>query len=284
MKVLAVSGGPDSVFLLEKYKNEKVVVCHVNYQKRTTSSLDQTIVEALCRRYSIPLYTLDLSNVNHQGNFQDWARKKRYDFFREIYYKTGAEALLTAHHIDDNIETYLMQKKVKKVINHYGIKKNNVVYGMNIYRPFCYSKTKKQIWKEINKLGLPFAIDVSNFTDSYQRNKERIYAKNFHFLRKLAVLNIIKMRNFFLKIKNWGVDREFKKWSKTSFDQECFSHLKNKDQLVYKYINQNFMDIKLSRGKIAAINDFIVSENRTSKYKLKDNCYLIKYRGRLLKK
>ena len=44
-----------------------------------------------------------------KGNFQSFARSKRYDFFRKVSERVGAEYLTLAHHANDNIETILMR-------------------------------------------------------------------------------------------------------------------------------------------------------------------------------
>ncbi len=68
--LLAVSGGPDSMFLLNWYKSKNVVVAHVNYHKREDSDIDEKIVRAFCESNNIPLEVLSVSQ-KHVGNFQN---------------------------------------------------------------------------------------------------------------------------------------------------------------------------------------------------------------------
>jgi len=58
MYLLAVSGGPDSMFLLNEYKKSKIIVAHVNYNLRKSSNRDQKIVEDFCNKNNIELRTL----------------------------------------------------------------------------------------------------------------------------------------------------------------------------------------------------------------------------------
>ncbi len=86
MKLLAISGGPDSMLLLEKYKKQKIVVAHINYNKRQDSYIDEQIVKNFCKKYSISLEVLNTTK-KLKGNFQNAARDLRYDFFKKVYKK-----------------------------------------------------------------------------------------------------------------------------------------------------------------------------------------------------
>jgi tRNA(Ile)-lysidine synthase len=70
MILLAVSGGPDSMALLNDYhKSTNVIVGHVNYKKRSDSDVDQKIVEDFCKKYDIKLEVL-VVKTQEVGNFQ----------------------------------------------------------------------------------------------------------------------------------------------------------------------------------------------------------------------
>ena len=114
--VVACSFGPDSMALLDMAIKDgfNVVVAHVNYRKREASQAEQDNLQKFCDEHKIKLYILDLINQISSGNFQDWARKKRYEFFKAVAEKENAFAVLVAHQQDDVIETYLMQKKTWK--------------------------------------------------------------------------------------------------------------------------------------------------------------------------
>ncbi|TNK96322.1 tRNA lysidine(34) synthetase TilS, partial [Mycoplasmopsis pullorum] len=101
--LLAISGGPDSIFLLNKYINHNnIVVAHVNYNQRFNSDIDQKIVEEMCKKHNIPYEILSLKKDDYQGgNFQNWAREQRYNFFKQVYDKYQCNVLFVAHHIDD---------------------------------------------------------------------------------------------------------------------------------------------------------------------------------------
>ena len=83
--LLGVSGGPDSMFLLNLLKNKNIIVAHVNYNKRETSKVDEEIVVDFCKKNNIKYFVLNLKKHNEQGNFQNIARIQRYEFFKKIY-------------------------------------------------------------------------------------------------------------------------------------------------------------------------------------------------------
>ena len=172
--VVACSFGPDSMALLFSAikQNLNVVVAHVNYRKRDISQFEQDELTKYCKENDIKIYILDLKGKKSEGNFQDWARKTRYEFFKEIVDKEGAEAVLVAHNEDDLIETYIMQKNRGNFVKNYGISRENTIFGVKVIRPLLdYPKQFLQDFDDEN--GIPYSIDQSNLEDKYTRNKVR---------------------------------------------------------------------------------------------------------------
>ena len=172
--IIACSFGPDSMALLDAAIKEKlnIAVAHVNYRKREASQFEQDSLTAYCKEQNISLHVLDLKGVKSEGNFQEWARNKRYDFFREVAEKEGAKAVLVAHQEDDLIETYLMQKKRGNIVKNPGISREICIRGVKIIRPLLnYSKAYLLEYDKEN--DVPFSIDESNLKDDYTRNKIR---------------------------------------------------------------------------------------------------------------
>jgi tRNA(Ile)-lysidine synthetase-like protein len=120
--ILAISGGPDSMFLLEKMCGEgySLVVAHVNYKKRENSDYDEKLVRDYCQNYSLPceVYQAKGSEYSSISNFQDRARKIRYDFFQKLADKYQTKYIVVAHHLDDHLETYLFQKQRKSLVEY----------------------------------------------------------------------------------------------------------------------------------------------------------------------
>lgn len=114
--VAAVSGGADSVALLlaleelrrrEKLKN-RFVIAHFNHNLRgEESEKDAEFVKSLCVKFNFEL-ALGAGNVSPHGNLEQNARLARYDFLRETAENLHAHAVLTAHTVNDQAETFLI--------------------------------------------------------------------------------------------------------------------------------------------------------------------------------
>jgi len=171
--LLGISGGCDSMCLLSLCIKNKlnVVVAHVNYKRRDNADKEQKIVENFCNQNNITCY-VDYPKQNEKGNFENWAREARYNFYQEIYEKEKCDVLLLGHQLDDHIETYLMALERKSHGWYYGIKKENHHHGMNIIRPLLdYRKKDTRAYCEENNVA--YGDDESNFSDDYTRNKIR---------------------------------------------------------------------------------------------------------------
>jgi tRNA(Ile)-lysidine synthase len=120
--ILAVSGGSDSMFLLDKMRSENynLVVAHVNYQKRVDSGWDEKVVRNYCQKYSLSceVYQVKGSEYNSISNFQNQARQIRYSFFQKLAQKYQTKYIAVAHHWDDHCETYLLQKQRKSLVEY----------------------------------------------------------------------------------------------------------------------------------------------------------------------
>ena len=201
--VLACSYGPDSMFLFNALYQEgyKFVVAHVNYHKRKESNSEQSSLEQYSKERNIPIEMLDTTGLKPEGNFQAWAREIRYNFFKKICEKFDTNMLLVAHHQDDHLETYLIQQKRGGFYMHYGIAVTTTIKGMNVIRPML-SLSKKEIVDFNDKNNIPYSIDSSNLTDTYQRNKFRNhYLKEITEEKRQELLEEIDAKNKELDVK-----------------------------------------------------------------------------------
>ena len=114
--LLAVSGGLDSMVLchLLLELERPLQILHVNYGLRgAESNADQALVAAFCQKHQIKLEVLKVSLKerlsNNKLNLQAEARKIRYDFFKKIQSENPKSLICTAHHADDQIETFWLQ-------------------------------------------------------------------------------------------------------------------------------------------------------------------------------
>lgn len=190
----AVSGGPDSIALLHMYRNHIKVVCTVKYNKRKDCQYDVDCVKKLCDKYKIKHEILDVTpevykHYANYSNFQSQARMIRYDFFNEVAKKYNISKLLIAHHLDDYLETaYSAFAKNSKNL-YYGIKEKSQYLDLEIYRPFITRFRKRTLIRYCDDYNLNYAIDSSNTSDEYERNRIR---KIINAMSTEEVHNLIK--------------------------------------------------------------------------------------------
>lgn len=171
--LVAVSGGVDSMVLLHYLSRQdfKVAVAHVNHSTRNgESDEDQLFVEAYCNQNVIPFYAKKLTYEKlKRGNFQENARNARYAFFMEIMNKHKFDFIATAHHADDQWETFILN--LVRGSGLQGLKGIREQRG-KIIRPFL-SITKEEIKKYQEDYKIPYVEDSTNSDENYMRNRVR---------------------------------------------------------------------------------------------------------------
>ena len=172
--LLAVSGGVDSVVLthLCSIHDVQFDIAHCNYQLRgEDSELDESFVKSLATKYAAAFFLkkIDLKNSSPTKNIQLSARNFRYDFFNELYLTGKYKFILTAHHKDDKIETFLINMLRGSGLDGLTALKEK---SGNLLRPLL-SFEKNELLDYAIKKGLDWREDVSNKKDDYVRNKIR---------------------------------------------------------------------------------------------------------------
>lgn len=107
--IVAVSGGVDSVVLLDmlaKQADLQLVIAHFDHGIREDSKQDALFVAHLAAKYHVP-FESERVELGH-GASEALAREKRYAFLRMMFKKYNADAIITAHHQDDVIETSMI--------------------------------------------------------------------------------------------------------------------------------------------------------------------------------
>lgn len=171
--LLACSFGPDSMALFVMLLNEgyKFDVAHVNYHFRKASDLEEQGLTLYCKQHNVRCYIFD-NKKKVTSNLEEEARNIRYTFFKSLIEEYHFDALLVAHHLDDNIETYLLQKQRNILPSYYGLKEENQILDMKVIRPLLLYE-KQELMNFCNKEDVPYMIDESNADVSLQRNKIR---------------------------------------------------------------------------------------------------------------
>ena len=173
--LLAVSGGVDSMVLLDLFYKLRFDICivHCNFQLRgEESDADELLVREICQEGYIPYFiesfdTLEFAKEN-KLSIQLAARKLRYDWFQEII-SLGFDYVLTAHHLDDNVETFLINfTRGTGLEGLTGIPAQNE----NVIRPLL-PFSREEIENYAKEYNIQWREDSSNASDKYFRNKLR---------------------------------------------------------------------------------------------------------------
>ena len=240
--VLAISGGPDSMYLanlLLVYKdklNLKIIIAHVNHSLRKQSEEEEIFVKKYAEENKLLFEYLRIDNYNKE-NFHNYARTKRYKFFYEIVKKYQANYLMTAHHGDDLIETILMRLTRGSSLKGYsGIKLITEGENFKIVRPLLFLD-KKQIIDYMDQNKLKYYIDSSNQSSKYTRNRYR--------------QNILP----FLKKEDKNVHLKY-----LEFSQELESADKYIERVVLKEVKKVYKDNKIDVEKIKKLDDYILKK------------------------
>ena len=275
--LVAVSGGPDSMALLDslKKKNYDLIVAHCNYNKRDSALRDMQIVSRYCTSHGIPLVIKNAFKDEVKGNFQAWARDFRYHFFKEVYDRYHCEGLLIAHQEDDLIETYLMQKEKNLTPYYYGLKAKARLYGMDIYRPFLKLKRSK-ILEYLNRCHIEYGIDESNLSDDYRRNVLRHqFVEKMRDDERELILQEIEIKNQELKVIEEKIKKVLKGQRKISLKdfEEFDDKVALLRYLLYPDMAKTYIDSLIDSIKSATNFEILIRD----KYLVSEYGYLEVY-------
>lgn len=176
--LLAISGGIDSMVLLDLAVKSKLnfAVAHCNFNLRgKESDKDQKFITDYCQTNKIQLY-LKLFDTNqyataNKTSIQIAARELRYEWFFEIKNTLGYHYIITAHHLDDNLETFMINLlRGTGIEGLVGIQENK-----GVIRPLLHF-SRAEIEKYAATEHIKWREDASNASDNYLRNKLRHHA------------------------------------------------------------------------------------------------------------
>lgn len=198
--LVATSGGPDSTYLVHwlwrhGYKN--LILAHVNYHWREDSNRDQRIVEALAKKFNLPLEVKSIAahkEKPNSENFESWARNQRYDFFASLKTKYPFSTVVVGHQENDLIETFLMQQERQSMVKHYGLAPTTHHHNLKIWRPLLTRK-KSEILQWLDDHDVTYAVDSTNNDVTLQRNRIRHQLKESEFAKIHQVIRFFNQEN-----------------------------------------------------------------------------------------
>lgn len=291
--ILACSTWPDSMYLLYKILETKyannLVACYFNHKTRTETDGEEEFLEKLWKEkwFKVEVASCDFEKIKElypSKSFEELAREKRYQFFDTIMQIHNSKHILTAHHLDDKIETFFFNlvrwTKLSWLVNMTEEKGN-------ILRPLL-GLTKKEIEDYLDENKLKYNIDETNFDTKITRNYLRHdIVPKLEKINSKYKQNISNTISYFEDLSEF-IDTEIKKflWDKDYFFIEEFNNLSNflqKEVIRYIYYTSNWKStIWLSEANIKEIIRFINwKNNKTIKeireLKMKKDNKIIKF-------
>ena len=247
--IVGCSAGPDSMALLHLLKNStnKIIVCaHINHNVRKESDEEEEYLKNYCKDNNI-IFEKTILTKYTERNFENEARKKRYNFYEKIINKYNAKYLFLAHHGDDLVETIIMKiNRGSNLEGYAGIKTISKKNNYYIVRPLL-NYTKEDLIKYDKSNNIKYYIDKSNSNTQYTRNR----------IRK----NILPI----LKEENPNIHKSILKYSETLLEYNDYINRE-----IDKHINNIYIKKELNIDKFNKLDNFI---KKNILYRILNNIY-----------
>ncbi len=179
--LIALSGGPDSVFLfyfllyLSRKTHIDIKVAYVHHHLRKDADRELLFARKLAQAYSVPFFYRNIKIEGRTG-IEEQARKKRYRALYEIAKRAGCNKIAVGHTLDDQAETVVMRfikgaglAGLRGILPEKHLFKNKAI---SVVRPLLCLE-KREILKALKKGGKEYRIDRSNFSKDFFRNRIR---------------------------------------------------------------------------------------------------------------
>lgn len=174
---IAYSGGVDSSALLHltarQQDNIRISAIHIHHGFSPNADHWLEVCKAQAVNMNIKFIVHRLSPPTKRNNIENWARTERYAFFEQVMQQTPNGLLLTAHHIEDQAETFLLQALRGNGLKGLAAiaKQKNFANGL-LLRPFLDLK-KSELIEYCQDHNLTWVEDESNQSTNFRRNAIR---------------------------------------------------------------------------------------------------------------
>ncbi len=275
--LVCVSGGVDSMVLINLLKrlNYDVSIAHCNFNLRNDESdLDEDFVKSYAFNNSIPFFSKSFVTQLPKHSMQMAARNLRYKWFYNILKTEKLDYIITAHHLDDSLETFILNlSRASGIEGLTGIKQLNDV----IARPLLVF-SKNEILNYAKANSIKWREDSTNKKNNYQRNQIR--NEIIPLLKKLHpnFLDQSKKTMTFLKESNLIIDNYIQNIKNENFtlkDDEIIiskDFIKNNSNIIFhlfkeynfKHSDQILELCNSLSGKIIESNTHVLLSNRSN--------------------
>ncbi len=185
--LLGLSGGPDSMALLQRALDEGIPnlhLAHIDHAWRSSSAAEAEELSRLAKKLNLPFHLKRLEKPTTEANLEDLGRQARLTFFQELYQKLDCGALLLGHHLDDQAETVL-----KRLFEGASLPKLRGMQHVVIHRQMRIVRPFLSVPKSSLKTTYTPIDDPTNRDPKYLRSRMRttlIPALEHHFGKSIA--------------------------------------------------------------------------------------------------
>ena len=181
--VVAVSGGADSVAMLRglchvaKARELHLRVAHFHHGIRADADMDAEFVRQLCHAFDLPFFigaghVPEAARAAHRS-IEMQARLMRYAFLNAVADQQHAQAVLTAHTLDDQAETLMLNLcRGAGPAALGGIPPDTTIHGVRLVRPLLHV-SRQDVEDYLHGLKQTWREDLSNQNTAYRRNAVR---------------------------------------------------------------------------------------------------------------
>ncbi|HEA8088311.1 TPA: tRNA lysidine(34) synthetase TilS [Campylobacter coli] len=183
--LLAFSYGSDSSALFHFLVQNKIDfdLAMINYKTRKNSDLEEQKAKELALEFHKKFFTKSAPVI--KGNFEKEARDFRYDFFEKICLEQNYDNLILAHHLNDQLEWFLMQlSRGAGLAEILGMQECEKRSNYTLLRPLLFT-SKDEILSYLKENDIFYFQDESNENEKYFRNYIRknfsnVFVSKFH--------------------------------------------------------------------------------------------------------
>ena len=248
--LLATSGGMDSMVMVDLFHKLpfEIAIAHCNFQLRGLESFgDQKFIQDYAKANEIPLFLTQFDTEAFANDYklstQVAARELRYSWFYELLETENYDYILTAHHADDNLETFLIHLVRGTGIDGFtGIPAQN---GKVIRTFLIFSRSEIEQYAKDN--AIEWREDSSNASDKYLRNKIRHnLVPIFKELNPDFMASFQKTQNYLHESKAMAEDATIMVYQQVAkesgedihFDLNKLKKLPNYKSYLYQWLNE----------------------------------------------
>lgn len=248
--ILGVSGGPDSVFLLEMLKMIpcKIIVTHLNHNLRKESVKETNFVKKISENLVFEGKKIDIkrkARINKEG-LEESGRQARYEFFLETAQKHKSRLILTAHHADDNLETIIFNFiRGSSLEGLCGIGEfEKISEKVSLLRPLL-AISKREILDYLKFKKIPFCIDKSNEDTVHSRN----------FIRHIVIPKMQKINPSLVETVSGNIEnlKEINSFLKNTSKNWIKAHISGKNPKQFSVKNFKKLDPSIQKSVLLEI-------------------------------